>query len=130
MKSKLKSTDYSDTGFVTIHKFADFLNGFGPLKSSPIEQLVNVLSSPWFHGFLSSNEAEKLLEKHLPGTFLIRFSKSKAGSFALAYIDSTNPRNFVSKISPLVNFPILKQRSYAYFNNSFLFKNWRIWLQN
>jgi hypothetical protein len=45
----------------------------------------------WFHGFLSSKEADKLLEAQPIGTFLIRFSKSKPGSFAIAYVD-TNGR--------------------------------------
>jgi hypothetical protein len=36
---------------------------------------------------LSSAEAERLLERQNPGTFLIRFSKSKPGSFAIAYVD-------------------------------------------
>lgn len=49
--------------------------------------MQSVLNADWFHGFLSSTEAEKLLEAQPPGTFLIRFSKSKAGSFAIAYVE-------------------------------------------
>jgi hypothetical protein len=49
----------------------------------------------WFHGFLSSIEAERFLERQPPGTFLIRFSKSKPGSFAIAYVDANN-RNAVT----------------------------------
>jgi hypothetical protein len=36
---------------------------------------------------LSSEESAKFLELQPSGTFLLRFSKSKAGSFALAYVD-------------------------------------------
>jgi hypothetical protein len=43
----------------------------------------------WFHGFLSSQEAERLLERQPAYTFLIRFSKSKPGSFAIAYVDAS-----------------------------------------
>lgn len=41
----------------------------------------------WFHGFLSSKEAEFLIKsaKCPDGTFLVRFSKSKPGSFAMAF---------------------------------------------
>lgn len=41
----------------------------------------------WFHGFLSSEESAKFLELQPSGSFLLRFSKSKPGSFALAYVD-------------------------------------------
>lgn len=40
----------------------------------------------WFHGFLSSKEAELLLEDQPVGTYLIRFSRSSGGSFALAFV--------------------------------------------
>ena len=48
---------------------------------------VLISNFSWFHGFLSSEESAKFLELQPPGTFLLRFSKSKAGSFALAYVD-------------------------------------------
>lgn len=34
-----------------------------------------------------------MLERQPPGTFLIRFSKSKAGSFAIAYVDGNSPNS-------------------------------------
>lgn len=39
----------------------------------------------WFFGFISHVETEYLLESQPPGTFLIRFSKSNPGSFALGF---------------------------------------------
>lgn len=33
----------------------------------------------WFYGFLSSEEAARLLEGQSPGTFLLRFSRSRPG---------------------------------------------------
>mmetsp|Transcript_46605 Transcript_46605/g.117355 ORF Transcript_46605/g.117355 Transcript_46605/m.117355 type:complete len:817 (-) Transcript_46605:7-2457(-) len=77
--------DNSLTGFVSPFRFGEILKGFGPLKGL----LVNVrriLSETWFVGFLSSEEANKLLIGQPPGTFLVRFSKSKTGSFALALV--------------------------------------------
>ena len=47
----------------------------------------------WFHGFLSSVEAERLLERQPVGTYLIRFSKSRSGSFAIGYVDANNRSN-------------------------------------
>lgn len=49
-----------------MYKFADFLNGFGPLKLC-VSKVQSVLNSEWFHGFLSSAEAERLLERQPPG---------------------------------------------------------------
>jgi hypothetical protein len=49
-------------------------------------QVRNILTAPWFHGFLTSREAELLLEDQPIGTFLIRFSRSSGGSFALAFV--------------------------------------------
>lgn len=45
-----------------------------------------ILSEKFFHGFISRTEANKLLQDngHL-GTFLVRFSKTQPGAFALAF---------------------------------------------
>jgi hypothetical protein len=43
------------------------------------------MSAKWFYGFLSRPESELLLRDQSPGTYLIRFSSSQPGSFALAY---------------------------------------------
>jgi len=85
--------DNSNTNYVSMFKFADFLTGFGPLKTVP-QKIQSIINADWFHGFLSSSEAERLLERQPPGTFLIRFSKSKSGSFAIAYVDASQ-RNSV-----------------------------------
>lgn len=42
----------------------------------------------WFHGYLSSKEAEKLLTGLPTGAFLMRFTKAKPGNFAAAYVDA------------------------------------------
>eukprot|EP01117_Protostelium_nocturnum_P011598 TRINITY_DN4211_c0_g1_i1.p1 TRINITY_DN4211_c0_g1~~TRINITY_DN4211_c0_g1_i1.p1 ORF type:complete len:1097 (-),score=260.76 TRINITY_DN4211_c0_g1_i1:80-3370(-) len=78
--------DNSNTGSISMSRFSDFLNGFGPLKQC-VEKVESILNAEWFHGFLSSTETERLLEKQPSGTFLIRFSKSKPGSFAIGYVE-------------------------------------------
>lgn len=48
-------------------------------------QLSTLLSQEWFHGFVSGEETKRLLESQAVGTFLLRFSSSKPGSFALGF---------------------------------------------
>ncbi|KAL6069950.1 Phosphatidylinositol 3-kinase regulatory subunit gamma [Balamuthia mandrillaris] len=79
--------DNSGTGFANMYKWSEFLKGFGPLPQI-IANLRRTFFSPWFHGFLSSREATLLLEQQPIGTFLIRFSRSSSGSFALAVVNS------------------------------------------
>ena len=81
--------DYSNTGSVTRFKFGEFLKGFGPTLEQCIENVNRVVSADWFVGFISANEGRKFLEQTTPGTFLIRFSGSKPGSFVLDYVTKT-----------------------------------------
>ena len=50
--------------------------------------LQRVLSERWFHGFISSEEAHETLSRSVPGTFLLRFSKSSLCAFALSFVDA------------------------------------------
>jgi len=79
--------DYSNTGSISQYKFAEFLKGFGPFEHC-ISNVKLILSEPWFHGFLNGRESELLMKNQFEpdGTFLVRFSKSKPGSFALAFL--------------------------------------------
>jgi hypothetical protein len=77
--------DDSNTGFVTVYKFAEFMKPFGPLPES-INKVGQVIAQPWFHGYLSRVEAEKLLEPFQDGTFLVRFAESSPGAFAVGYV--------------------------------------------
>jgi len=76
--------DNSNTGFINQHKFSEFLKGFGPVQDC-IKNVKNILSAKWFYGFLSRNEIDLLLRDQPVGSFLIRFSSSQPGSFALAF---------------------------------------------
>jgi hypothetical protein len=76
--------DNSRTGFVSQYKFNEFLKAFGPLERC-LRNVNELLSQTWFHGFLTSKESEMLLDPAPKGTFLLRFSKSTTGSFALAF---------------------------------------------
>jgi len=74
--------DQSATGSVSAHNFAEFLKGFGPL-SCCLDNLRKVVIQEWFHGFLSRHETESLLYNRKPGTYLVRFSNTRVGSFAI-----------------------------------------------
>jgi len=76
--------DNSNTGFINQHKFSEFLKGFGPVQDC-IKNIKNILSARWFYGFLSRTEIDLLLRDQPVGCFLIRFSSSQPGSFALAF---------------------------------------------
>lgn len=75
--------DTSGSGYVSVYKFGAFLEGFGPFRAC-IDNVDAVVNAGWFHWHLSSAEAARLLTNQARGTFLVRFSKSKVGSFAIA----------------------------------------------
>jgi hypothetical protein len=80
--------DNAGTNTVSLYKFSEFLRGFGPLQDSA-RKSAELVEAPWFHGYLSSHEAESLLHNARPFTFLVRISKSRLGSFALAYLNES-----------------------------------------
>lgn len=45
---------------------------------------MNYFRYEWFHGFLSTSEAEGLLKGQAPGTFLVRLSKSSSNAFVIS----------------------------------------------
>jgi hypothetical protein len=78
--------DDAETDFVNLIKFAHFARGFAPLRGC-LDRVVRLVTKPYFAGFLTSDDATRLLSHHAAGTFLVRFSKSRPGSFAIAYVD-------------------------------------------
>lgn len=77
--------DTAHVGVVSPFKFSQFLRGFGPLKVC-IERVNKITSERWFYGCLSRREALLLLAGQPVGTFLMRFSKSQPGAFALSFV--------------------------------------------
>lgn len=70
---------------VDMEEWAKLLQWFGPLKdfTSFLENVVDLLKKSWFHGNISSEQAEKLVMKSKQkGCFLVRFS-SDPGSYAI-----------------------------------------------
>ena len=70
---------------VDMEEWAKLLQWFGPLKDfgSFLENVIDLLKKSWFHGNISSEQAEKLVMKSKQkGCFLVRFS-SDPGSYAI-----------------------------------------------
>lgn len=91
-------------GFVTPFEFHTFLEWFGPLKGSH-KRLLQPLKAGMLSGFIPAIEANELLKSKPPGTYLIRYSKTHPGSFAVTFVYK---RNKVSKtqvyVRPNVSF--------------------------
>eukprot|EP00010_Vexillifera_abyssalis_P008880 CAMPEP_0201544270 /NCGR_PEP_ID=MMETSP0173_2-20130828/869_1 /ASSEMBLY_ACC=CAM_ASM_000268 /TAXON_ID=218659 /ORGANISM="Vexillifera sp., Strain DIVA3 564/2" /LENGTH=537 /DNA_ID=CAMNT_0047952329 /DNA_START=58 /DNA_END=1668 /DNA_ORIENTATION=+ len=75
---------------VTIEAFGRMLEWFGPMKGIKIlEAIESLLKKSWFHGDLSSGQAEKELRKHKKGTFLVRFSAREPGCYAITTVSQS-----------------------------------------
>ncbi len=70
--------------------FAHLLYLVFSLLSSSDTQTNKLLGEAWFHGFVSRREATLLLSNQPAGTFMIRFSKSQAGSFAVSFVSENH----------------------------------------
>jgi hypothetical protein len=49
-------------------------------------KMRSILKEKWFYGFLSGEESIRLLQGQPTGTYLVRFSRSRPGSFALSFV--------------------------------------------
>jgi len=94
------SVDFSDfkylqavlpnSGAISMEDFANLCEWFGPLDSGAVllERIKNLLSNPWFHGFVSALDAEKILmHTKKKKTFLVRFSK-EPGCYSISTLAS------------------------------------------
>jgi len=100
LKSQLTTPDGENNELtVTIKNFARITQWFGPFfipekAKHVLEQMTAIIGKPWFHGFITSDEAERRLSLELnkkPGTFLIRLSTSEPRSpFAISRVGDDN----------------------------------------
>jgi len=102
---QMKKIEYlfSENGVVKKKTWEDFLSWFSPLSAvgaySPsdpnsggftMQHILDVCTPVWFHGFLGSAEAQDVLKGKPKGTFLLRFSTSNPGFYALSVAYSGN----------------------------------------
>lgn len=74
---------------VTIEKFGEILQWFGPSIVGEnfvlFDRIRSLLSLTWFHGDIDQMTAEdRLRARDTPGAFLVRFSGSQPGCFAIS----------------------------------------------
>jgi len=84
----LKALLANDAGDVTAEKFAQILEWIGPLQPGlpTLERVVNLLQRPDFFGYYSGKQAENSLKNQPAGTYLVRFSTTQAGDYAISAV--------------------------------------------
>ncbi|KAL6063564.1 E3 ubiquitin-protein ligase rififylin isoform X15 [Balamuthia mandrillaris] len=78
--------DFTHDGFVSPFELNIFLCWFGPFKGC-VKRLIQPLRQGLLGGNIPAIEANHLLEGKPAGTYLIRFSKTHQGSFAVTFVD-------------------------------------------
>jgi len=86
-KAIKSAIDFTHDNFVTPYEFNVFLQWFGPLDGC-VDRFLKPLRAGILCGFVPAIEANELLKTKEPGTYLIRFSKTQVGSFAVTYVDA------------------------------------------
>jgi len=82
--------------YVNIDKFGRFLDYFGPImenytKTNFLNKIRNLVSQPWFYGYLGTEDATVLLRLQDPGSFLVRFSTSERGYLTISQVLQYGP---------------------------------------
>ena len=80
--------DQSQTGFVNLLKFSQFLKAFGSITSC-VESAIQLIRSPYYYGYLTNLEAVRLLETEEPGTYLFCFENNDPSNWNIHWIDDT-----------------------------------------
>jgi len=113
VQRELKSfLDPSNSGAVTIFKFAALTNLTRPFQQclSNVHALKNC---PWFHGYVSKEDAELLLKGKSPGTFLFHLPDPDPSAIYLLYVTPSNQFHSapIDYFTPaLVSIPELKSK--------------------
>lgn len=81
--------DFCKDDQVSSFEFGVFLKWFAPLKGST-QRYLEALRGGHLCGFVPAVEANLLLEGKRDGTYLIRYSKTQPGSFAVTFVDNQN----------------------------------------
>jgi len=83
---------------ITQESFNKMLQWFGPLVPNSyeiIEKVIELELKAWFHGKISGKEAESKVKVQSPGTFLLRFSSTEYGCYAITVLAAiNNPKHF------------------------------------
>jgi hypothetical protein len=76
---------------VKLEDFGRLFTWFGPFDKQGhfLESIRTAMKEEWFHGHMSSKEAESALANRKKGTFLVRLSATGEGVFSLSRVGST-----------------------------------------
>ena len=73
-------------GKLTIEWFGKVLEWMGPFDEKFLKRIREVCAARWFHGNTDLKQANRLLQERPDGFFLVRFSKSTPGYFAISAV--------------------------------------------
>lgn len=74
--------DHNEAGYVSAATLGEFLDSHGPLATA-LDRVREYKSEPWFMWYLSHEDCVRMMRHSPPGTFVVRFSQSTPGQFAL-----------------------------------------------
>lgn len=126
---RIKPIVCDEAGNVTKRSYINFLKWFSPLNqeddiyeesSKPvtggisISEIKALLNTQWFHGIIDANTTISRLQNQASGTYLIRFSGSEPGNYALSLNDNGKIRHWKIVVSKTDSNP-----SYTINNKSF-----------
>ncbi|EFA82212.1 RING zinc finger-containing protein [Heterostelium album PN500] len=80
--------DFTQDSFVSTYKFSTFLKWFGPLSKS-LNNVIETIEAKTMSGFISGVEATRFLDKKSAGHYIIRFSKTYPGAFAVTFVENS-----------------------------------------
>ncbi|GAM23841.1 hypothetical protein SAMD00019534_070160 [Acytostelium subglobosum LB1] len=81
--------DFTQDGYVSPFKLSTFLKWFGPLSRS-FNNVVDTIDAKIMSGFISGVEASRFLERKSAGHYIIRFSKTYPGAFAVTFVEQSS----------------------------------------
>ena len=80
----------SSEDMVSMEHFGRMMDWFGPIRKDAraliLSRIREVLKRPWFHGDIPTSETETRIMTREVGTFLVRFSNSAPGVFAISKV--------------------------------------------
>jgi len=85
-----KAETFKSQESLTIEQFGKVLDWFSPAPLQPrsrwLDELLRLVSCKWFHGEIDVRDTEDRLQDQEHGTYLVRFSSSNPGGYALSAI--------------------------------------------
>jgi len=71
---------------VKLEDFGNLMGLVGPFGPEMFDRLKDLINQQWFHGNITSAEAEGMLRNMQPGTFLVRFSANSPDNFVITSV--------------------------------------------